>query len=100
MQKFLTMDPNKRITAEQALSECYFQEEPIPTPDVFGDQKIPYPKREFISDDNDKGDDKNDKVCHTFAMREVYGCIKCNATHLNVSLSTSFLASEGTQGFV
>lgn len=65
------MDPNKRITAEQALSESYFQEDPVPTPDVFGDQKIPYPKREFINDDNDKGDDKNDKVCQALAAMEL-----------------------------
>lgn len=27
------MDPNKRITSEQALQDPYFKEEPLPTPE-------------------------------------------------------------------
>lgn len=29
------MDPNKRITSEQARQDSYFTEEPLPTQDVF-----------------------------------------------------------------
>ena len=58
------MDPTKRITSEQALVDPYFLEDPKPTADVFDGFTIPYPKRECISEDSDKGDEKNDvKVC-------------------------------------
>ncbi|KAI9578502.1 hypothetical protein GQX74_009076 [Glossina fuscipes] len=33
LQKLLLMDPNKRITSEQAMQDPYFQEEPLPTQD-------------------------------------------------------------------
>ena len=36
----------------------YFREEPLPTQDVFGTYPIPYPKREFLTDDDNE--DKND----------------------------------------
>lgn len=52
------MDPTKRITSEQAMQDDYFREEPLPTQDVFGNFPIPYPKREFLTDDDN--DDKND----------------------------------------
>ena len=55
---FLTMDPNKRITAEHALADPYFTEDPKPTADVFNGERIPYPKRELINDDSEKADDK------------------------------------------
>ncbi len=58
LQKFLIMDPTKRITSEQAMQDDYFREEPLPTQDVFGNFPIPYPKREFLTDDDN--DDKND----------------------------------------
>lgn len=51
LQKLLLMDPNKRITSEQAMQDPYFQEEPLPTADAFAGCAIPYPKREFLSDD-------------------------------------------------
>jgi serine/threonine protein kinase len=31
LQKFLVMDPNKRVTSEQAISDPYFTEEPHAT---------------------------------------------------------------------
>uniref|UniRef100_A0A1A8BNE3 cyclin-dependent kinase n=1 Tax=Nothobranchius kadleci TaxID=1051664 RepID=A0A1A8BNE3_NOTKA len=49
--KLLTMDPTKRITSEQALQDLYFLEEPLPTTDVFAGCQIPYPKREFLNED-------------------------------------------------
>ncbi|XP_071112295.1 cyclin-dependent kinase 8-like isoform X3 [Haliotis cracherodii] len=58
LQKLLTMDPTKRITSEQAMKDQYFLEEPLPSQDVFDGMSIPYPKREFISDDDN--DDKAD----------------------------------------
>uniref|UniRef100_A0A493TTY5 cyclin-dependent kinase n=1 Tax=Anas platyrhynchos platyrhynchos TaxID=8840 RepID=A0A493TTY5_ANAPP len=58
LQKLLTMDPTKRITSEQALQDPYFQEDPLPTSDVFAGCQIPYPKREFLNEDEpeEKGD--------------------------------------------
>ncbi|XP_067841150.1 cyclin-dependent kinase 19 isoform X2 [Heptranchias perlo] len=58
LQKLLTMDPTKRITSEQALQDPYFLEEPLPTTDVFAGCQIPYPKREFLNEDEpeEKGD--------------------------------------------
>ena len=58
LQKLLIMDPTKRITSEQAMQDEYFREEPLPTQDVFGTYPIPYPKREFLTDDDNE--DKND----------------------------------------
>ncbi|KAL4233550.1 Cyclin-dependent kinase 8 [Mactra antiquata] len=56
LQKLLTMDPTKRITSEQAMMDPYFLEEPKPSNDVFEGLPIPYPKREFLTDDEeDKG---------------------------------------------
>uniref|UniRef100_A0A672FSN3 cyclin-dependent kinase n=1 Tax=Salarias fasciatus TaxID=181472 RepID=A0A672FSN3_SALFA len=51
LQKLLTMDPTKRITSEQALQDAYFLEDPLPTVDVFAGCQIPYPKREFLNED-------------------------------------------------
>ena len=58
LQKLLIMDPTKRITSEQAMQDEYFREDPVPTQDVFGTYPIPYPKREFLTDDDNE--DKND----------------------------------------
>ncbi|KAB1275361.1 Cyclin-dependent kinase 19 [Camelus dromedarius] len=58
--KLLTMDPTKRITSEQALQDPYFQEDPLPTLDVFAGCQIPYPKREFLNED--EPEEKGDKV--------------------------------------
>ncbi|XP_065907867.1 cyclin-dependent kinase 8-like [Dysidea avara] len=60
LQKFLTMDPTKRITSKDALQDDYFiKEHPRPSADVFNGEPIPYPKRECIADEDNK-DDKND----------------------------------------
>lgn len=60
LQRLLLMDPNKRITSEQAMHDPYFSEEPMHTPDVFAGCPIPYPKREFLTDDDqdEKADSK------------------------------------------
>ncbi|XP_046831076.1 cyclin-dependent kinase 8 isoform X3 [Vespa crabro] len=52
LQKLLMMDPNKRITSEHSMQDAYFQEEPLPTQDIFAGCPIPYPKREFLTDDD------------------------------------------------
>ncbi|MCP9264909.1 Cyclin-dependent kinase 8 [Dirofilaria immitis] len=53
LQRLLTMDPIKRVTAQDAMDDPYFKEDPRPTADVFSGCDIPYPKREFLSDEND-----------------------------------------------
>lgn len=60
LQKLLLMDPNKRITSEQAMQDSYFAEDPMPTTDVFAGFAIPYPKREFLTEDDqeEKSDSK------------------------------------------
>ncbi|XP_066943359.1 cyclin-dependent kinase 8 isoform X2 [Macrobrachium rosenbergii] len=60
LQKLLTMDPTKRITSELAMQDPYFLEDPVPTQDVFAGGPIPYPKREFLSDEeqDDKSENK------------------------------------------
>uniref|UniRef100_A0A673KUB2 Cyclin-dependent kinase 8 n=1 Tax=Sinocyclocheilus rhinocerous TaxID=307959 RepID=A0A673KUB2_9TELE len=68
LQKLLTMDPIRRITSEQAMQDSYFLEEPLPTSDVFAGCQIPYPKREFLTEE--EPEDKADKV------RNV--CMHCN----------------------
>ncbi|CAI2733501.1 unnamed protein product [Schistosoma spindalis] len=63
LRRLLTMDPVKRLSAAEAMEDSYFKEGEKPNNDVFGNLPIPYPKREFISDDDsdDKqtGADKN-----------------------------------------
>ena len=58
LKKMLIMDPTKRITSEQAMSNEYFKMEPLPTQDVFGNLPIPYPKREFLSKEEEEKTDK------------------------------------------
>ncbi|CAF3604004.1 unnamed protein product [Rotaria socialis] len=50
--RLLTTDPTKRLNALEAMNDLYFKEDPRPTEDVFECQPIPYPKREFIADDD------------------------------------------------
>jgi cyclin-dependent kinase 8/11 len=57
LQKLLLMDPNKRITSEQAMQDPYFSEDPLPTQDVFAGFAIPYPKREFLTDEEEEKSD-------------------------------------------
>ncbi|KAL8186398.1 UNVERIFIED_CONTAM: Cyclin-dependent kinase 19 [Gekko kuhli] len=73
LQKLLTMDPTKRITSEQALQDPYFQEDPLPTSDVFAGCQIPYPKREFLNED--EPEEKGDKpyFCGTVGDLLSYG---------------------------
>jgi len=75
------MDPNKRITSEQAKQDSYFQEDPTPTSEylflwkltkivsylcfflsVFAGCPIPYPKREFLTDDDQDDKDKRQQA--------------------------------------
>ncbi|KAL1425884.1 hypothetical protein MTO96_018769 [Rhipicephalus appendiculatus] len=58
LQKLLLMDPTKRITSEQAMQDPYFLEDPVPTQDVFAGVPIPYPKRDFLTDEEQE--DKSD----------------------------------------
>ena len=62
LQKLLTMDPTKRITSEMAMQDPFFQEEPLPTQDVFAGCQIPYPKREYLSDEEQDSDKSESKV--------------------------------------
>ena len=62
LKKLLIMDPTKRITSIQAMQDEYFREEPLPTQDVFGTNPIPYPKREFLSDDDNTKDKSHSKL--------------------------------------
>ncbi|CAH8561383.1 unnamed protein product [Schistosoma turkestanicum] len=63
LRRLLTMDPVKRLSAAEAMEDSYFKEGEKPNNDVFGNLPIPYPKREFISDDDSDekqtGADKN-----------------------------------------
>ncbi|CAF0823207.1 unnamed protein product [Rotaria sp. Silwood1] len=52
LTRLLTIDPTKRLTAFEAMNDLYFKEDPRPTDDVFDSLPIPYPKRDFITDDD------------------------------------------------
>ena len=70
LQKLLVMDPDKRITSEQSMQDEYFKEEPLPTQDVFGSYPVPYPNREFLTEDDDYlqssfSQDKNNSKLNT-----------------------------------
>ncbi|UJR21449.1 hypothetical protein I4U23_024535 [Adineta vaga] len=52
LTRLLIMDPIKRLTALDAMNDAYFKEDPRPTDDVFDSVPIPYPKREFMVDDD------------------------------------------------
>lgn len=53
MKRFLTFDPNRRITAEQALHDPFFKQLPLPHQDAFYGMEIPYGKREFIVEEEE-----------------------------------------------
>uniref|UniRef100_A0A673L2N1 Cyclin-dependent kinase 8 n=1 Tax=Sinocyclocheilus rhinocerous TaxID=307959 RepID=A0A673L2N1_9TELE len=73
LQKLLTMDPIRRITSEQAMQDSYFLEEPLPTSDVFAGCQIPYPKREFLTEE--EPEDKADKVRNVCFLLFEYFCV-------------------------
>uniref|UniRef100_A0A3P9Q3M6 Cyclin-dependent kinase 8 n=1 Tax=Poecilia reticulata TaxID=8081 RepID=A0A3P9Q3M6_POERE len=81
LQKLLTMDPIRRITSEQAMQDPYFLEEPLPTSDVFAGCQIPYPKREFLTEE--EPEDKGDKVisiCCSALYHSVYRALENTQT--------------------
>jgi len=51
LTRLLTIDPTKRLSAFDAMNDLYFKEDPRPTEDVFDSVQIPYPKRDFIADE-------------------------------------------------
>ncbi|XP_065832139.1 cyclin-dependent kinase 8-like [Oscarella lobularis] len=63
--KLLTMDPIKRITAEQAMQDPYFSEDqqPYSVTDVFHGVTISYPKREFLAEDDGDADNDAKRLC-------------------------------------
>ena len=54
-------DLYKFLNGNLIFQDDYFREEPLPTQDVFGTYPIPYPKREFLTDDDneDKSESKS-----------------------------------------
>lgn len=73
LSKLLLMDPMKRITSETAMQDPYFYEDPLPVSDVFaGYSSIPYPKREFITDEepDDKANDNKQQMQAQHAQQQ------------------------------
>ncbi|XP_054272450.1 cyclin-dependent kinase 8 [Macrosteles quadrilineatus] len=83
LQKLLLMDPNKRITSEQAMQDAYFKEEPLPTQDVFAGCTIPYPKREFITDEDQEDKSDTNKARQTAANNGGQGGASDAGSHHN-----------------
>ncbi|XP_046594795.1 cyclin-dependent kinase 8 isoform X3 [Neodiprion lecontei] len=105
LQKLLMMDPNKRITSEHSMQDAYFQEEPLPTQDIFAGCPIPYPKREFLTDDDteEKSENKarqnqqqtNQCVNTTQGGTcQVYGNSACSVKKQSNSLSQGLVKTE------
>ena len=92
----LTMDPTKRIGSEEAMKDAYFREEPQPSKEsashlnkvmhklsfiiffrsnfsIFEGMPIPYPKREFLTDD--ETEEKSDTVTSKVPQRIVSRCM-------------------------
>ncbi|CAN8017811.1 unnamed protein product, partial [Ixodes persulcatus] len=69
LQKLLLMDPTKRITSEQAMQDPYFLEDPVPTQDVFAGVPIPYPKRDFLTDEEQEDKSDASKKFHSNRQR-------------------------------
>ncbi|XP_022644130.1 cyclin-dependent kinase 8-like isoform X2 [Varroa jacobsoni] len=59
LQRLLLMDPTRRLTSEQAMGDAYFLEDPLPTADVFAGGPIPYPKRDFLTEEDNDADKAN-----------------------------------------
>ncbi|KAF1962322.1 cyclin-dependent protein kinase-like protein Ssn3 [Byssothecium circinans] len=53
LQQLLEYDPQKRLTAENALQHPYFTQHDPPTENCFADSKIKYPVRRVSQEDND-----------------------------------------------
>ncbi|XP_013884886.1 cyclin-dependent kinase 19 isoform X2 [Austrofundulus limnaeus] len=108
LQKLLTMDPTKRITSEQALQDPYFVEDPLPTTDVFAGCQIPYPKREFLNED--EPEEKTEKVQHCAdcgkSLREfpflweylgAAWCTPCYTSYFGIPVATAIILRDGIQ---
>lgn len=65
LSKLLIMDPKTRITSAKAMEDEYFQDkvDGLPQEDVFGDDKIVYPKREYLTEE-EKNKAKVKKPAH------------------------------------
>ncbi|XP_072102589.1 cyclin-dependent kinase 19 isoform X3 [Mobula birostris] len=100
LQKLLTMDPTKRITSEQALQDPYFLEEPLPTTDVFAGCQIPYPKREFLNEDEpeEKGDKQNPQQTQQHQQTTQQNQQQQQATQQQNSTQTNGTAAGGGGG--
>uniref|UniRef100_A0A670HZ65 Cyclin dependent kinase 19 n=1 Tax=Podarcis muralis TaxID=64176 RepID=A0A670HZ65_PODMU len=98
LQKLLTMDPTKRITSEQALQDPYFQEDPLPTSDVFAGCQIPYPKREFLNEDEpeEKGDKQNQHQQQTAPQQQAAPQQQQNSTQTNGTTGGGGAGGGGT----
>uniref|UniRef100_A0AAR2JFS6 Cyclin-dependent kinase 8 n=1 Tax=Pygocentrus nattereri TaxID=42514 RepID=A0AAR2JFS6_PYGNA len=93
LQKLLTMDPIRRITSEQAMQDPYFLEEPLPTSDVFAGCQIPYPKREFLTEE--EPEDKADKVREEIACKFcLYIVLECNVPSIKGGFHLLFITTE------
>ncbi|XP_007892160.1 cyclin-dependent kinase 19 isoform X2 [Callorhinchus milii] len=96
LQKLLTMDPTKRITSEQALQDPYFLEEPLPTTDVFAGYQIPYPKREFLNED--EPDEKGEKQTQQHTTQQQNQQQQQQAPQQQNSTQTNGTATAGGTG--
>ncbi|OCT78170.1 hypothetical protein XELAEV_180292761mg, partial [Xenopus laevis] len=96
LQKLLTMDPTKRITSDQALQDLYFQEDPLPTSDVFAGCQIPYPKREFLNED--EPEEKTEKNQQTQNQHQQQTATQKQATVQQQQQQQNSSQTNGTGG--
>ncbi|CAD6198308.1 unnamed protein product [Caenorhabditis auriculariae] len=54
LQRLLCMDPTKRVSCKDALDDLWFKQDPKPTDDVFDKNPIPYPKKEYLPESENK----------------------------------------------
>ncbi|XP_071334527.1 cyclin-dependent kinase 19 isoform X2 [Trachinotus anak] len=99
LQKLLTMDPTKRITSEQALQDPYFLEDPLPTTDVFAGCQIPYPKREFLNEDEpEEKTEKNQTQQHQQTTGQTQAQNQQQTTAQQAPSQQSSAQTNGTAG--
>uniref|UniRef100_UPI0037E8AA0D cyclin-dependent kinase 19 isoform X2 n=1 Tax=Semicossyphus pulcher TaxID=241346 RepID=UPI0037E8AA0D len=99
LQKLLTMDPTKRITSEQALQDPYFLEDPLPTTDVFAGCQIPYPKREFLNEDEpEEKTEKNQTQQHQQTTGQTQAQNQQQAAAQQAPAQQSSAQTNGTAG--